>query len=226
MQETFGGNWNFLGHCFSFALPLREEKLYNIVWKENDWMKYRDIPDFTESSKLEGEMSGAAFLGFLRKLRVFMEKKRLDKNHCLFLNGTSNFDGLRMHKYSTVNGEVYIWYTKLVQLQEVSTKENNIQILAVLEKKKETAFSDDLLIPLYSQMFNLATKGAKRKVFGGEKHLFIFFTLFATDMPINTFLLGIEAHSSSYPCGCCTVKAFSGLVFLSPFCNSFTHTFQ
>ena len=54
--------------------------------------------------------------------------------------------------------------------------------------------------------------------------MFVFSTLFANDMPINRFLLGIEGHSSAFGCGSCTVKAVSGMLhFVSfPLFNS-TH---
>ena len=164
-------------------------------------MKNDEFPDFKRKSEIEGEMAGAAFLSFVQYLRVFLRKKGLNPNDVVFLNLTSNFDGVSMFKKDTGNGEVYIRYAKIVQLGDLGTKEENIVILAVLEKKKDTPFSDDLLIPLYSQMFNLGTKGAKREVNGAEKHLFIFFTLFANDMPISRFLLGIEGRCSAFGCG-------------------------
>ena len=147
------------------------------VWAENEWMKYRDIPEFTPRSKLEEEMTGASFLSFLHHLREFLVKKGLPLEDLLIINLTSNFEGVRMFKYSTDNSEVYIWYSKIVQLKEDGTKEDSILIFAVLEHKEDVIFSDDLLIPFYSQMFDLATKGAVRTVNGGEKHLLIFFTL-------------------------------------------------
>ena len=93
-------------------------------------------------------------------------QKGLNPNDVVFLNLTSNFDGVRMFKKDTTNGEVYIWYAKIVQLGDLGTKEENIMMLAVLEKKKDTPFSDDLLIPLYSQMlrlFCLYVTGRKRQ---------------------------------------------------------------
>ena len=113
--------------------------------------------------ELEDKMTGAAFLAFVTNLRVFLSKKGIPLDQVLVVNLTSNFDGVRMFNSSTTNGEVYIWYSKIVQLKELSTKEENILILAVLEKKKDTPFSDDLFILLYSQLFELSTKGAKRK---------------------------------------------------------------
>ena len=194
----------------SASLLLKKKELFEPVWKVNEWMKTGEIPEFNRDTKLEDEMTGAAFLSFLTYLRVFLRKKRLNLNDVIILNFTSNFDGVRCFKSSTANGEVYIWYVKVIQLGKLCTKEENIIILAVLEKKKDTPFSDDLLIPLYSQFFKLGTEGVKRKVFGGEKHYFMFFTLFANDLPINRFLLGIEGHGSCYGCGKCLTKAVSG----------------
>ena len=88
----------------------------------------------------------------------------------------------------------------------------------MLEKKEDTPFSDDLLIPLYSQLFELSTKGANKKFWGAEKHLFVLSTLFANELPINRFLLGIEEHSSAFGCGSCTVKSVS---IMFPLCFLF-----
>ena len=125
-------------------------------------MKTGDIPEFSGDTKLDDEMKGTAFLAFVTNLRLFLSKKGIPFNQVLVVNPTSKFDGVRMFKSSTKKGKVYIWYSKIVQLKELSTKEENILVLAELEKKKDTPFSDDLLIPLYSQLFEHVNKRPDR----------------------------------------------------------------
>ena len=127
------------------SVPLQEERPFKTAWEVNEWMKTGDIPEFSRDTKLEDEMTGAAFLAFVTNLRVFLSKKGIPLNQVLVVNLTSNFDGVRMFNSSTTNGEVYIWYSKIVQLKELSTKEENSLILVVLERRRtlpsQTIFS-------------------------------------------------------------------------------------
>lgn len=141
-------------------------------------------------------------------------KHREDRDRIIVITTTNNFDGIRMFKYSKENSEVYIWYCTINELDEKEkrTKNENVLILCVLEKKKGSPFKDDLLIPLYSQMFKLS-KGVEIEVYGEEKKILkVFFIQFCNDLLINPILLGMTYHNGAFGCGSCFVHGISGKI--------------
>ena len=78
------------------SVPLQEERPFKITREVNEWMKTGDIREFSRDTKLEDEMTGAAFLAFVTNLRVFLSKKGIPLDQVLVVNLASNFDGVRM----------------------------------------------------------------------------------------------------------------------------------
>lgn len=150
-------------------------------------MKSVPVCDLGEDSNIEDITTGIAYLTFQKSIQKWLESVQ-NKEEILILSLTSLFDGVRMHKHSKQDSEVFIWYSTINEIKTGRTKEGNIIILALLEKKKNMPFDDDLLIPLYSQMYKLSTEGAKRMVYGGEEKLLkVYFLHFTNDIPICPF---------------------------------------
>ena len=88
-----------------------------------------------------------------------------------------------MFKMTTDNSEAYLAGEDCAF---EAAKEDNILILAIVEKKRGVLFSDELLIALCSIFVPTWNEGSKKEgVRRRSDALFIFCNLLANDMPVN-----------------------------------------
>jgi len=139
--------------------------------------------------------------------KTFQRNNNLENN--IFLTTTNFLDGIKMSKHSKEGNEIYIFQAVINEAVILRTKDDNIIVLGLLEKTKGSFFSDELLIPIYSQMYDIAKNGIKVTIQGNERVLKVFPIQFTNDIPINKIFLGTEGHTSQFGCGKCTTKAIS-----------------